>query len=95
MLHRRKFAALLVIVCAKAALSGKDNPFKTQYYREKEKGLSSTAALCAVARKMACVCWSIHKHGTDYDPSRVNTRPERKPAANNDQTDNKGPADLH
>ena len=68
----------LLFVCAKAAVSGKDNPFKTQYLREKGKGLSPTAALCAVARKMACVCWSIHKQGADYDPARVNTRPKRK-----------------
>jgi len=78
----------LLFVCAKAALSGKDNPFKTQYHREKEKGLSSTAALCAVARKMACVCWSIHKHGTDYDPSRVSKRPERKSADQEQENNN-------
>jgi transposase len=77
----------LLFVCAKAAVSGKDNPFKTQYQREKDKGLSPTAALCAVARKMACVCWSIHKHGTDYDPARVNTRPKPKTEPD-DLTDN-------
>lgn len=75
----------LLFVCAKAALSGKDNPFKAQYYREKAKGLSSTAALCAVARKMACVCWSIYKHGTDYDPTRVNNRPQGKADGNADE----------
>jgi transposase len=68
----------LLFVCAKSVVNANDNPFKAQYLREKEKGLSPTAALCAVARKLACVCWSIHKHGTDYDAARVNTRPERK-----------------
>lgn len=78
----------LLFVCAKAAISAKDNPFKTQYIHEKGKGLSSTAALCAVARKMACVCWSIHKHGTDYDPSRVSKRPERKTKDETEQKEN-------
>ena len=30
-----------------------NSPFKEQYEREKTKGLSNKAALCAVARKMA------------------------------------------
>jgi transposase len=68
----------LLFVCAKATLTAKDNPFKAQYERERAKGMSATAALCAVARKLACVCWSLHRHGTDYDPERVATRPEPK-----------------
>ncbi len=78
----------LMFLCATAVLCGKDNPFKTQYHREKEKGLSSTAAICAVARKMLCVCWSIHKHGTDYDASRVSKRPERQSATQEPQDNN-------
>src|SRR5439155_13280597 len=68
----------LLFVCAKASLTAAKagpNPFRDQYERERKKGLSGTAALCAVARKMACVCWSMHKHDSDYDPTRVNTRP--------------------
>lgn len=68
----------LLYVCALAAVRAKDNPFKEQYHRERAKGLSTVAALCAVARKMAQVCWSIHKHGTDYDPARVNRRPKKQ-----------------
>jgi transposase len=67
----------LLFVCAKATLRALDNPFKAQYERERHKGLSSTAALCAVARKMACVCWALHHYNTDYDPQRVGTRPEK------------------
>jgi transposase len=65
----------LLFICAKAALTAKDNPFKEQYKRERDKGLSSTAAFCAVARKLARLCWSIHRHNSEYDPQRVNNRP--------------------
>jgi transposase len=69
----------LLYVCAQATLRTKDdNPFKAQYARERAKGLPTTGALCAVARKLAKVCWSIHKHNTDYDPQRVSKSPERK-----------------
>jgi transposase len=61
----------LLYVCAQATLRSKNSPFKVQYERERKKGLPSTAALCAVARKMARLCWSLHKHGTTYDPARV------------------------
>ena len=67
----------LLFICAKASLTAKDNPFKQQYKREREKGLTSTAALCAVARKLARLCWSMHRHNTDYDPQRVTTRPDK------------------
>ena len=41
------------------------------YERELAKGLAKTAALCVVARKMARLCWSLHKYGTVYDSARV------------------------
>jgi transposase len=47
------------------------HPFSVQYEREVAKGLSSTAALCAVARKLARTCFSLAKHGTTYAPARV------------------------
>ncbi|MBV9851981.1 MAG: transposase, partial [Armatimonadetes bacterium] len=73
----------LLFNCASASLRAKDSPFKAQYERERAKGLSSTAALCAVAlcaaaRKMAKVCWSIVQHGTEYDPARVYQQPKPK-----------------
>jgi transposase len=61
----------LLFVCASASLRAKDTVFKDQYERERAKGLATTAALCAVARKMAKVCWSLARHGTDYDQQRV------------------------
>jgi len=65
----------LLYVCAQANRRVKNSPFAAQYERERAKGLSSTAALCAVARKLARLCWSLHKHGTSYDAARVNQQP--------------------
>jgi transposase len=67
----------LLFCCAKSSLRAKNSPFKAQYEREKAKGLPKTAALCAVARKMAKLCWSMHKHNADYDPDRVYQAPKR------------------
>ena len=52
----------LLYLCAQSTLRAKDSPFKDQYDRERTRGLSSTAALCAVSRKMAKLCWSLWKH---------------------------------
>jgi transposase len=61
----------LLYLCAQANLRCKNSPFKAQYERELAKGLSRTGALCAVARKLARLCWSMVKHGSEYDPARV------------------------
>jgi transposase len=61
----------LLYLAAQSNLRSKNSPFKAQYERERAKGLSTTAALCAVARKLARLAWSLHKHGTSYDPNRV------------------------
>jgi transposase len=68
----------LFFLAAQANLRCKQSPFKEQYQRERAKGLSSTAALNAVARKIAKVCWSLVKHGGEYDPARVH-RPAALP----------------
>lgn len=64
----------LLYLCAQANLRVRDadNPFKLQYERERAKGFSTTAALNAVARKLARTCWSLHRYRTPYDPTRVN-----------------------
>jgi len=61
----------LLYLAAQASLRAKDTPFAAQYERERAKGLASTAALCAIARKMARLAWSIVTHGSSYDPHRV------------------------
>jgi transposase len=67
----------LLYLCAQATLCCKDAPFKAQYDRELKKGLAKTAALCAVARKLARVCWAIVHYGMEYDPHRVYHQPTR------------------
>ena len=61
----------LFYLAAQANLRCKQSPFKDQYACERAKGLSTTAALNAVARKITKVCWSLVKHGGEYDPARV------------------------
>lgn len=80
----------LLYVCAAASLRAKGSPFRAQYDREREKGLSETAALCAVARKMAKVCWSLVKHDADYDPARV--QQQSKPSGSTKADNNSLPS---
>jgi len=61
----------LLYCCAQASLRTKGSPFAQQYERERAKGLASTQALCAVARKLAKVAWALVRSGQDYDPNRV------------------------
>ena len=61
----------LLFLAARSSLTAKNSPFKAQYQRELAKGMSKTAAACAVARKLARLCWSMVKHGTKYDAARV------------------------
>jgi transposase len=61
----------LLFLAAQASLNAKNSPFKEQYDRERAKGMSSTQATCAVARKMAQLAWSLVTHGGTYDPERV------------------------
>lgn len=61
----------LLYLAAQASLRSKDTTFRAQHEREQLKGLSKTAATCAVARKMARLCWALINHGGDYDPQRV------------------------
>jgi transposase len=63
----------LLYLCAQSGLRAKDSPFRAQYDRERAKGLPTTAALCAVARKLAKLCWSLHKHQA---PTRRRSTPQ-------------------
>ncbi|MCA1723260.1 MAG: transposase, partial [Thermomicrobia bacterium] len=67
----------LLYLCAQANVRSRDpeNPFTQQYEREKAKGLTTTGALCAVARKLARTCWSLERHGTHYEGARVHRQP--------------------
>ena len=67
----------LLYLCALANVRARDttNPFKQQYTQEVAKGLPTTAALCAVARKLARTCWSLVRHGSVYEATRVHQPP--------------------
>ena len=74
---------LLYLAAMAAASATRDTTFAERYAREQAKGLAKTAALNAVARKLARVAWSIVTHGTRYDPKRVDTQPvDHKPLDN-------------
>ena len=61
----------LLYNCALASLRSRTKLFTAQYERELGKGLSKTAALCVLARKLARICWSLHHHKTTFNPARV------------------------
>jgi transposase len=55
-----------------AALSAvKSKVWKPTYEACLERGLKKVQALIVVARKIVRCAWSIHKHGTTFDPVRV------------------------
>jgi transposase len=71
----------LLYCCAQSSIRAKGSPFRMQYERELAKGLPTTAAICAVARKMARLSWSLVRSGQKYDPTRVyqQRRVDKKP----------------
>jgi len=70
----------LFYLAALANVRCKHSPFKTLYQQHRAKGLSGTAAACAVARKLARVCWSLVKYQSRYDPERVTQQAKRPPS---------------
>ena len=66
---------LLYLAALAASRTKHDRTFARRYTRERAKGLATTAALNAVARKLAKVAWSLVAHRTTYDPDRVDTQP--------------------
>jgi transposase len=68
---------LLYIAALTASQSTRDRTFATRYERERTKGLAKTAALNAVARKLARVAWSLVTHRSTYNPARVDKQPPK------------------
>lgn len=55
-----------------AAMSAARSPvWKPTYDRYRGRGLPGTAALVALARRIARVAWAVHYHQTDFDPARL------------------------
>lgn len=67
----------LLYIAAVSAAQSRDATFAVRYAREQAKGLAKTAALNAVARKLAKVAWSLVAHGSTYDPARVDSQPQK------------------
>jgi len=67
----------LLYIAALSATQSREPSFAQRYAREKAKGLANTAALNAVARKLAKVAWSLIAHNTTYDPQRVDRQPSK------------------
>lgn len=65
----------LLFLAAAAATRSKDRALAAYYDRHRAKGLPPTAALNAVARKLARLAWSMVAHGTPYEPTRVDRQP--------------------
>ena len=58
-----------------AAMSAiKTKTWRPLYERYRAKGLSSTATLVILARRIARTAWSIYTHKTEFDPGRL-TKP--------------------
>ena len=74
---------LLYVAAMASTRCTRDRTSADRYARERAKGLATTAALNAVARKLAKVAWSLVAHGSAYDPKRVDAQPP-PPAADAD-----------
>lgn len=70
----------IVRVRASGQQRGRGEPIQGRYARERAKGLTSTATLYAVVRKLARTCWSLVKHGMMYEATRVQQQPASRPA---------------
>ena len=54
-----------------AMAGAKTKTWKPVYEHYRAKGLSSTAVLVILARRIARTAWSIYTHKTDFDPQRL------------------------
>jgi transposase len=62
----------LLYLAAQSSIRVKGSPFAHIYQHAlADLNLTTTEAICAVARKMGRTAWSIVEHNTSYDPDRV------------------------
>ena len=59
----------LLYMAAMSAINTK--PWRPLYEHYRTKGLSSTATLVILARRIARTAWSIYTHKTEFDPGRL------------------------
>lgn len=65
----QRLGRAMLYTAAMSAVTSK--VWKPLYQRCLERGLKKVQALIVVARKIARCAWSIHKHNTFFDPSRI------------------------
>ncbi len=74
-LSKRGPAELRRLLFNGAMAASRCKAWKPIYQHYRDKGLSSTAALCIIARKIARTAWSLFKHKTTFDPRRLACQP--------------------
>lgn len=70
-LSKRGPAELRRLLYTAAMAASRTKLWKPLYLRQRAKGLSTTAALVILARKIARIAWSVYHHQTNFDPSRL------------------------
>jgi transposase len=67
-LSKRGPAELRRLLYNAAMSAAKTKLWRPFYERQRAKGLSTTAALVILARKIARIAWSVHRHHTTFNP---------------------------
>ncbi len=70
-LSKRGPAELRRLLYLAAMSAAKTKTWKPLYEHYRAKGLSSTATLVILARRIARTAWSIYTHKTEFDPKRL------------------------
>jgi len=70
-LSKRGPAELRRLLYLAAMAAAKTKAWKPVYEHYRAKGLSRTAVLVILARRIARIAWSIYTHKTDFDPQRL------------------------
>ncbi len=70
-LSKRGPAELRRLLYVAAMSAKKKQAWKPLFEHYRAKGLSSTAALVIMARRIARTAWSMYTYKTDFDPARL------------------------
>lgn len=70
-LSKRGPAELRRLLYLAAMAAAKTKAWKPLYEHYRAKGLTRTAVLVILARRIARIAWSIYTHKTDFDPQRL------------------------
>lgn len=70
-LSKRGPAELRRLLYLAAMAAAKTKIWKPLYEHHRAKGLSRTAVLVILARRIARIAWSIYTHKTEFDPQRL------------------------